>query len=103
MNKKKLGQFYTTNYEYILSNMEIPDNVKTIVEPFVGNGDLLNFIKKTNMAIITIGILFFLLILMGVFDWNTSLNTYVLWGWISINLLVLIVVPDLWKRKRNFN
>ena len=48
MSKKQLGQFYTTNYEYILSNMDIPNNVKTIVEPFVGNGDLLNFIKKDN-------------------------------------------------------
>ena len=49
MCKTQLGQFYTTNYEYILSNMKIPSNVKTIVEPFVGNGDLLNFIKnKTN-------------------------------------------------------
>jgi len=48
MSKKQLGQFYTTNYEYILSNMKIPNNVKTIVEPFVGNGDLLKFIKKTN-------------------------------------------------------
>ena len=49
MSKTQLGQFYTTNYEYILSNMKIPSNVKTIVEPFVGNGDLLKFIKnKTN-------------------------------------------------------
>jgi len=46
MSKKQLGQFYTTNYEYILSNMKIPNDVKTIVEPFVGNGDLLKFIKK---------------------------------------------------------
>lgn len=48
MTKNQLGQFYTTNYEYILSNMKIPNDVKTIVEPFVGNGDLLKFIKKTN-------------------------------------------------------
>lgn len=48
MSKKQLGQFYTTNYEYILSNIEIPNNIKTIIEPFVGNGDLLKFIKKTN-------------------------------------------------------
>ena len=51
-NKKKmksqLGQFYTTNYEYILSNMKIPKDVNTIIEPFVGNGDLLNFIKNKN-------------------------------------------------------
>ena len=46
MNKSQLGQFYTTNYEYILSNMKIPNNVKTIVEPFVGNGDLLKFLKN---------------------------------------------------------
>jgi hypothetical protein len=51
MSKKQLGQFYTTNYGYILSNMKIPNNVKTIVEPFVGNGDLLKFIKKTYKAL----------------------------------------------------
>ena len=45
-HKQKLGQFYTTNYEYILQNMSIPENIKTIIEPFVGNGDLLNFIKN---------------------------------------------------------
>ena len=53
MSKKQLGQFYTTNYEYILSNMEIPNNVDTIVEPFVGNGDLLKFIK-TNAKSYTV-------------------------------------------------
>ena len=46
MSKSQLGQFYTTNYEYILSNMSIPNDVETIIEPFVGNGDLLNFIKE---------------------------------------------------------
>lgn len=51
MSKKELGQFYTTNYRYILSNMRIPKNVKTIVEPFVGNGDLLNFINKDNYVL----------------------------------------------------
>lgn len=48
MNKSELGQFYTTNYEYILSNMEIPNNTKNIIEPFVGNGDLLKFIQNKN-------------------------------------------------------
>lgn len=47
-DKNKLGQFYTTNYKYILSNMKIPENVKTIIEPFVGNGDLLKFINNKN-------------------------------------------------------
>jgi len=46
MSKAKLGQFYTTNYEYILTGMEIPENINTIIEPFVGNGDLLNFIEN---------------------------------------------------------
>lgn len=46
MSKHELGQFYTTNYDYILSNMKIPENVKTIIEPFVGQGDLLNFVSN---------------------------------------------------------
>ena len=52
MSKQSLGQFYTTNYEYILSNMVIPDTVHNIIEPFVGTGELLNFIKnKDNKTI----------------------------------------------------
>ena len=43
--KQKLGQFYTTNYDYILQNLYIPENIIKIIEPFAGNGDLLNFIK----------------------------------------------------------
>jgi site-specific DNA-adenine methylase len=42
----ELCQFYTTRYEYIFQNMKIPENAHTIIEPFVGNGDLLNFIKN---------------------------------------------------------
>ena len=45
-SKTKLGQFYTTNYEYILTNMIIPDDVINIIEPFCGYGDLLKFLKK---------------------------------------------------------
>lgn len=44
--KNQLGQFYTTNYKYILQNMSIPKYVKHIIEPFVGNGDLLKFIPN---------------------------------------------------------
>ena len=44
-DKKKLGQFYTTNYEYILKNMCVPKDVKHIIEPFAGKGDLLKFIN----------------------------------------------------------
>jgi len=42
-NKQKLGQFFTTNYKYILSNLFIPNNIIKIIEPFCGNGDLLIF------------------------------------------------------------
>jgi hypothetical protein len=41
--KKELGQFYTTNYEYILQNMYIPKNINLIIEPFAGNCDLLKW------------------------------------------------------------
>ena len=46
MSKNELGQFYTTNYKYILSNMFIPNNIKTIIEPFAGKGNLLDFINN---------------------------------------------------------
>ena len=52
MNKKsKLGQFYTTNYKYILQRLVIPSNVKDIVEPFAGKKDLLkNFSKNSKIT-----------------------------------------------------
>jgi len=46
MKKKLLGQYYTTNYKYILQDFIIPTYVSNIIEPFAGNGDLLNFINK---------------------------------------------------------
>ena len=45
MKKKNFGQFYTTNYKYILERLTIPENAH-IIEPFVGNGDLLKFYKE---------------------------------------------------------
>jgi len=45
LSKQILGQFYTTNHEYILQGMKIPNNIKNIIEPFTGNGDLINFIE----------------------------------------------------------
>ena len=49
-NKKKtLGQFYTTNYEYILQGLKIPDDIINIIEPFCGNGDLIKFIETYNI------------------------------------------------------
>lgn len=50
-NKKKLGQFYTTNYKYILKGFKIPENTTNIIEPFCGNGDLLNFIDRNKYNI----------------------------------------------------
>jgi len=47
-SKQKLGQFFTTNYKYILSDMNIPDTIKKIIEPFCGNGDLLNFFDRNK-------------------------------------------------------
>jgi len=51
MSKKVLGQFYTTNQEYILQGMIIPDNIKNIIEPFAGNGDLISFLDKDKYNI----------------------------------------------------
>jgi len=50
-HKQTLGQFFTTNYQYILQGMTIPSNVSTIIEPFTGNGDLLNFIDRNRYLI----------------------------------------------------
>ena len=57
-----------------------------------------SFIKSTSMALFSIGIIIFLLVCKAIFGWSTSFNTYMLWGWISINTVILIIVPDLWKR-----
>lgn len=42
--KQRLGQFYTTNYEWITQGMCIPDTTTRVIEPFVGNGDLLKLV-----------------------------------------------------------
>jgi hypothetical protein len=52
MSKKKLGQFYTTNSDYILEGLQLPfggDEVR-IVEPFAGKGDLVCWAKKAAAA-----------------------------------------------------
>ena len=46
--KKELGQFYTKNYNYILKNITIPQNINDIIEPFAGEGDLLNYINSVD-------------------------------------------------------
>ena len=46
--KSTLGQFYTTNNEYILQDLEVPCNERTIIEPFAGQGDLLKNLKSDS-------------------------------------------------------
>lgn len=50
--KQELGQFFTTNQDYILTNMKIPDNVLHIIEPFAGEGHLLDFIASKDKYVI---------------------------------------------------
>lgn len=49
-DKQLLGQFFTKRYEYILKNISIPQNINNIVEPFAGDGDLIEYIKKHNRS-----------------------------------------------------
>jgi len=49
-HKHYYGQFMTTNYDYILQNFYIPNDITNIIEPFAGRGDLLNFIKETDLS-----------------------------------------------------
>lgn len=52
-DKKKKGQFYTVNSLYILDGLPfMPDKkARSIMEPFVGKGDLLEWIHKNNHEI----------------------------------------------------
>jgi hypothetical protein len=43
--KSELGQFYTTNYDHILKGMSAPKG-SNIIEPFVGNGDLVRWCES---------------------------------------------------------
>lgn len=45
-----LGQFYTTHADKILSCIGIPIEVKVVVEPFVGKGDLLAWVQSKTSA-----------------------------------------------------
>jgi hypothetical protein len=51
-NKKSKGQFYTTNSSYILESFELPPtDVRCIIEPFAGKGDLIDWIQKSGCTI----------------------------------------------------
>jgi hypothetical protein len=48
--KKKLGQFYTTNCEYILTGMDMDPSI-VVIEPFTGTGELVDYsIKKFGVS-----------------------------------------------------
>ena len=46
--KSALGQFFTTNYAYILTGFSQPLPETQIIEPFAGDGDLLKFVVELN-------------------------------------------------------
>ncbi len=48
MIKQQLGQFFTTNSEYILQNLGKYIKGKEVVDPFAGNGDLIEWAKKNG-------------------------------------------------------
>ena len=48
MIKQQLGQFFTTNSEYILQNLGKYIKGKEAVDPFAGNGDLIEWAKKNG-------------------------------------------------------
>jgi len=51
-NKKNRGQFYTTNAAYILDGLPLPPpDVRRIVEPFAGKGDLMEWLRKSGCTL----------------------------------------------------
>jgi hypothetical protein len=52
MQKRDRGQFYTTNYSYILDGLTGPPaTARCILEPFAGKGDLLDWVAGTSLPI----------------------------------------------------
>lgn len=50
--KKLRGQFYTTNYAYILDGLTPPPaDARCVLEPFAGKGDLLDWVKMTGCSL----------------------------------------------------
>lgn len=46
--KKQLGQFFTTNSDYILQGLERYIREKVVIDPFAGNQDLIKWAKKNK-------------------------------------------------------
>ena len=53
MTKAQLGQFFTTNSDYILQGLKEFVRNKEITDPFAGNQDLFNWAKKNKCKKIT--------------------------------------------------
>jgi hypothetical protein len=51
--KSKLGQFFTTNFKYILQNLHIPQEIHHIIEPFAGN-----YKKYTNYKLYILNVIY---------------------------------------------
>lgn len=50
--KKQKGQFYTVNSSYILDNLPLPpSDARCVVEPFAGQGDLLDWLRTKGCGI----------------------------------------------------
>jgi len=50
-NKKAKGQFYTVNSTYILEGLALPPStVRTIIEPFAGKGDLIDWLRQRGIT-----------------------------------------------------
>jgi hypothetical protein len=45
-NKKQLGQFFTTNSDYILGGLQNYIKCKNVTDPFAGSQDLMLWAKK---------------------------------------------------------
>ncbi|MBU1180249.1 Eco57I restriction-modification methylase domain-containing protein [Patescibacteria group bacterium] len=48
MSKKQLGQFFTTNSDYILQGLKKYIKDKEVTDPFAGGGDLINWAKRSG-------------------------------------------------------
>ena len=47
--KKMKGQFYTVASSYILEGFTPPTNIQSIIEPFAGNGDLIEWLRMNGI------------------------------------------------------
>ena len=56
------------------------------------------FIKNPKVALASLGVVILYFITKSFVGWNDALDTFVLWGWICINLMSNFLIPEFWKR-----